>query len=225
MKIGILQTGHVPKELENKYPNYSQQFITMLHGNGFEFINYDILNDELPQSPSMADGWLITGSKYSAYEDHSWIKPLENFIKNSYDNNIPMVGICFGHQIIAKALGGKVEKWKNGWSVGATEYKLINSDKILCQNAMHQDQVTVIPDGATVIATSSFCKYAAMSYGKKALTWQCHPEFSSEFMKDLIISRQDILPVEIAKNALESLKKPLTTDYIIQEIVDFYNSN
>ena len=96
MKIGILQTGHIPRELENKYPNYSQQFITMLQGNGFEFINYDILNEKLPVSPSIADGWLITGSKYGVYEDHSWIKPLENFIKNSYNDNIPMVGICFG---------------------------------------------------------------------------------------------------------------------------------
>ena len=105
--------------------------------------------------------------------------------------------------------------------VGSIDYKLTNSDQIITQNAWHQDQITILPKDATVIASSDFCKYAGVAYGKKALTWQFHPEFSSDFMSELIKIRSNILPSNITKNAVESLTKPLSTDYIINQIIAF----
>ncbi len=100
MKIGILQTGRIPDELKGKYLDYNQKFVRLLKNKKIDFIHYATLDGELPQDPTEAGGWLITGSKFSVYEDHSWIKPLEAFILKSFNANIAMVGICFGHQIL-----------------------------------------------------------------------------------------------------------------------------
>ena len=83
-----------------------------------------IADNEFPAGPDAADGWLITGSKHGAYEDHDWIPPLEQLIRDIYAAGRPLVGVCFGHQIIAQALGGTVEKFKGGWSVGHTTYEI-----------------------------------------------------------------------------------------------------
>eukprot|EP00581_Thalassiosira_minuscula_P023326 CAMPEP_0184433658 /NCGR_PEP_ID=MMETSP0738-20130409/404528_1 /TAXON_ID=385413 /ORGANISM="Thalassiosira miniscula, Strain CCMP1093" /LENGTH=115 /DNA_ID=CAMNT_0026799421 /DNA_START=44 /DNA_END=388 /DNA_ORIENTATION=- len=115
MKIGILLTGHAPEELEPHYGNYIEMFKSLLSGQDFEFEGYKVVDGEFPESVADADGWLITGSKHGVYEDHAWIPPLEGFIREAVTENIPIVGVCFGHQIIAQALGGKVEKFDGGW--------------------------------------------------------------------------------------------------------------
>ena len=77
-----------------------------------------------PTSVSSCDGWIVTGSAFGAYEDHAFIPPLEDFIRANYKADVPMAGICFGHQIMAQALGGKVEKFSGGWGVGYTNYEM-----------------------------------------------------------------------------------------------------
>ena len=100
MKIGILATGHAPDSLKTDLGDYPAMFTTLLDGHGFTFETWDIENQQFPQSVSQADGWLITGSRHGVYENHPWIKPLETFVRQAYETHIPMVGVCFGHQII-----------------------------------------------------------------------------------------------------------------------------
>jgi len=122
MKIGILQTGHSPAELLGDLGNYGQLFVKLLDGQGFTFEIFDVLNMQFPDGPTDCDGWLITGSRHGAYEDLPFIPPLEDLIRAVYATDRPLVGICFGHQIIAQALGGTVEKFAGGWAVGRQTY-------------------------------------------------------------------------------------------------------
>jgi GMP synthase (glutamine-hydrolysing) len=210
MKIGILQTGRSPEEMAAKHGDYDDLFKRLLDGRGFEFDSYKALDGELPSSVNDADGWLITGSKFGTYEGHDWIAPLEAFLREAFAAGVPIVGVCFGHQILAQALGGKVEKFSGGWAVGPTDYVGTDGreDRIM---AWHQDQVTVRPQSATVIGSNEFCENAMLAYGDKALTVQPHPEFTSEFLADLVQARRDVLPAHIADLAEARLNEPLTS--------------
>ncbi|UWQ10087.1 type 1 glutamine amidotransferase [Aliiroseovarius crassostreae] len=187
MKIGILQAGHSPDEVRDSVGNYGEMFTRLLDGHGFEFEIFSVVDGEFPPGVDAADGWLITGSKHGAYEDHDWIGPLEELIRDIRAAGQPLVGVCFGHQIIAQALGGKVEKFSGGWSVGRTEYDF--GDEVLALNAWHQDQVTELPEGAEVIASTDFCANAAVIYGDRILTIQPHPEFTADLIAGLIEHR------------------------------------
>ncbi len=215
MKIGILETGRPPDELQPQYGRYPDAFERLLIDQGFEFARWAALEGEIPDSVHQADGWLITGSKFGAYEDHPWIAPLETFLREAYAAAVPIVGICFGHQILAQALGGTVEKYHGGWSVGRVEYQLDISDQPVPLYAWHQDQVTTLPADATVVGSTDFCRYAALRYGDRALTVQPHPEFTADFIDNLIDIRKNVLPEHIVSDARASLTEGQTQSPLI----------
>jgi len=225
MKIGILQTGHVPEELVPEHGEYPTMFEELLSGHGFTFENFPVVENRFPGSVHDADGWLITGSRHGAYEDHDWIPPLEDFIRSAFSAGVPLVGICFGHQIIAQALGGKVIKFPGGWGVGEVVYHMDGGDKKIL--AMHQDQVIERPEMASVIAHSDFCANAGLAYkgatgDTTALTFQPHPEFSPEYMRDLIESRMGRIPVDQAKAAMAAVGDENDSPEIAQMIAGFF---
>ncbi len=211
MKIGILQAGLCPDELLEEHGEYDEMFARFLDGFGFEFEGFRVVKGEFPSAINAADGWLITGSKYGAYEDRDWIAALEDFVRQVYDQNIPLVGICFGHQIMAQALGGKVERFSGGWSIGRQHYRMDGVDGGIDLMAWHQDQVTELPPDAHVIGSSDFCPYAAISYGNKALSVQPHPEFDAGFIKGLFEVREDVLPPQIMARKNDDLSGELSS--------------
>ncbi|WP_456389816.1 type 1 glutamine amidotransferase [Profundibacter sp.] len=190
MKIGILVCGHAIDEVAKTHGDYGDWFVTLLAGNGFTFDIYNVVDMEFPASIENADGWLLTGSRHGAYEDHPFIPPLEGFVREAYAASVPMVGICFGHQLIAQALGGKVEKYKGGWAVGRQDYTFEGHGPVAL-NAWHQDQVMQLPKDARVIAGNDFCKYAGLVYGDRVYTVQPHPEFSNEVIAEYVELRRD----------------------------------
>ncbi len=220
MKIGILQTGHAPDEMQPQFGDYDALFHALLGGNGFTFKTYNVVDGHFPESPQEADAWLITGSKHGVYEDHAFIPPLEDFIRRIYAEGLPLVGICFGHQIVAQALGGKVEKFQGGWSVGPTEYRLENGETLRLI-AWHQDQVVELPADAEVLGSSDFCRYAVLRYGDKALTIQPHPEFTTDFSESLLKARGGVLPADISSRAAAKLGTPLDSAKVASKIADF----
>jgi len=189
MKIGILQTGIAAEQLAPIHGDYPDNFVQLLHGRGFEFEAFKVVNGVFPDSINDFEGWLITGSKHGAYEDHPWIPPLEEMIRDIYAADLPMIGVCFGHQIIAQALGGKVEKFDGGWGVGRFTYADENGENPITLNAYHQDQVVKAPDTVTAVQGNDFCKNAILTYGNKVFTMQPHPEFSTQYIRDLFEHR------------------------------------
>lgn len=221
MLIGILQTGHAPEALSGEMGDYPDMFERLLDGEGFTFRTWRVVDMQFPPDVHAADGWLLTGSRHGAYEDHPFIPPLEDFIRRAYAEAVPLVGICFGHQIIAQALGGKVEKFAGGWSVGPQSYDF--EGEPLTLNAWHQDQVTVTPPGARVIATNPFCANAALAYDDRALTVQAHPEFKAPFLDGLMRTRgPGLVPDDRLRAAAARLDAPLDDRRIAARIAAFF---
>ena len=189
MRIGILKCGHFTGTLLETLGDVDALFREMFPDKDFDFTTYDAEHGQLPGAPTDQEGWLITGSKHGAYEDHAFIPPLEDFIRATAQARVPLVGICFGHQIIAQALGGTVEKFEGGWSLGATEYDYGPLGKARL-NAWHQDQVTTAPPNARKIASAPNCKFAALAYDSPILTFQAHPEFDPKVIETFVATRK-----------------------------------
>lgn len=190
MKIGILVCGHAIDEVAENHGDYGDWFVSLLAGNDFDFEIYNVVDLEFPADIADADGWLLTGSRHGAYEEHAFIPLLEDFVRKAYSAPVPMVGICFGHQLIAQALGGTVEKYNGGWAVGRQDYSFEDHGAVSL-NAWHQDQVMKLPKDARTIAGNDFCKHAGLVYGDRAYTIQPHPEFSNPVMAEYIDLRRD----------------------------------
>ncbi|MFY9209677.1 MAG: type 1 glutamine amidotransferase [Aestuariivita sp.] len=221
MRIGILQTGHAPEELMARLGDYSDIFQRMLAGNGFDFATWNVVDMEFPDGPEDADGWLITGSKHGTYEDLPWIPPLEELIRDIHASKRPMVGICFGHQIIAQALGGKVVKFPQGWSVGRTDYTL--DERSVTLNAWHQDQVIERPPEARVLGSNAFCENAFLGYGDHIWTVQPHPEFNAEFVDGLIKGRgKGVVPDHQLEAAAANLNGPTNNAEMAAHVAAFF---
>lgn len=223
MLIGILQTGLAPDALVDTSGDYPDMFERLLAGQGFSFRTYRVVENQLPASVSECDGWLITGSRHGVYEDHPWIAPLEQFIRDAYAAHVPMVGVCFGHQIIAQAMGGKVERYDGGWAVGATDYNF--SGQPMTLNAWHRDQVTKVPATAQVIASNDFCANAALLYDDRMLTVQAHPEFRPEFIDGLMQTRgKGLVPDEVMAAAAKRLSDPIQDQTMAAKIAAFFKA-
>lgn len=224
MHIGILQTGHVADALLEEHGDYHAIFQSFLEHRGLFFTTYAVVDGIFPDGPKSAEGWLITGSKHGAYEDHDWIPPLEDFIRASRAARVPMVGICFGHQIIAQALGGKVEKYQGGWAVGPKQYD-VDGWGAVTLNAWHQDQVTELPPEAQPIGTNGFCAYPALAYGDDILTLQPHPEIRRPYMQGLINVRgPGVVPEDRLAEAVAKLDANLDEAFVADQIAAFFKA-
>lgn len=220
MLIGILQCGHFPESADKPERNYTKLYTDLLSGHGFSFKTWSVVDMEFPESVASAEGWLVSGSKHGAYEDLPFIRPLEDFICRAYAKSVPLVGICFGHQIIAQALGGRIEKFSGGWAVGRTRYDF--GPETLFLNAFHQDQVVEKPARAKTVASSPNCEHAALLYEGKAWSVQPHPEFGADEIEYLLDVRSEILPEEVSRSAAAALEMPLDSRVIGDKIAAFF---
>lgn len=211
-RIAILETGRPPKALQPEHGDYADMFDALL-GDGFITERFDVAEGVLPD-PATFDGAIITGSAAGVYEDHAWLPPLFDWIRAA-KGRTRLVGVCFGHQAMAQALGGRVEKSDRGWGVGLHRYDVAPVEPWMqpaaasvALPASHQDQVVDQPPEARVILSSAFTPFAGLAWGEDALSVQPHPEFSPEFTAALTAGRYDRMGADLVDRALESLKAP-----------------
>ena len=208
MKLLILETGRPPETLIARFGRYPAM-IERLLGRGFDYQSCDVAAG---QEPGEADAYLITGSPAGVYDPLPWIEPLIGFLR-SVAGRSKLVGICFGHQIMAQAFGGHVEKSNKGWGVGLHDYPIVRREPWMDEATMisvpasHQDQVVLQPPHTEVIASSVFTPYSALAWkDRPAISFQFHPEFEPGYAKALIEARRDSL--SDPDSAIASLERP-----------------
>lgn len=237
MKLGILICDHVQTHLQSKFGDYQDMFISTINKANCDIKNlklsfYDVESGQYPTDINECDVYMSTGSRYSVYENKEWIMQLLAFIQSLYMVKKPFVGICFGHQLIAQALGGVVEKSDKGWGIGVTTSKVIKKQPWMKPDlnsvnlvVSHQDQVIKLPKQAQVLTGNQFCPYYMIQIDEHFLGIQGHPEFSTEYSKALMFSRKDRIPKPVLDKGVQSLNQVPDDLAVMQWILCFLIDN
>jgi GMP synthase-like glutamine amidotransferase len=214
MKLGILKTDAVRPEWVPDFGEYPDMFIALLGQEDpeLEFAVYDVEQGQYPEDIDEVDAYLITGSKTGVYEDKPWIATLMEFVRELNRRHKKLVGICFGHQLVAQALGGRVEKSPKGWGVGLHTHSFNDAPHWHDQDDMeldilvsHQDQVIDVAEHARVLAGSDFCENAVCQIGDHILTFQGHPEFVPGYSREIMQFRREGIGEEVYEAGMASL--------------------
>ncbi|MEW5249194.1 gamma-glutamyl-gamma-aminobutyrate hydrolase family protein [Microbulbifer sp. 2201CG32-9] len=230
MKIGVLKTDDVRAELVGDFGEYPEMFAELLNSQdpGLEFVTYEVQRGHLPDQIDEVDAYLITGSKTGVYEDKAWIAPLMAFVRKLHEARKPTIGICFGHQLIAHALGGRTRKSDKGWGIGVHSYEMQETPAWMSEPMQrfsllvsHQDQVEELPPGARVLASSEFCPMAMVQIDDHMLTFQAHPEFTKPYSRSLMELRREVFGEELVQKGQASLQNDIHENTVAKWMLEF----
>lgn len=235
MRVTILETGRAPGRLSEAYPRYPDMFVSLLSraDRNLAFETVALVDGAAPPDPASCDAVLITGSPVGVYDSTPWMEQLRVFVRQAFEIRTRMIGVCFGHQIIADAMGGIVRKSEKGWGVGRHTYDIIarrpwmkDAGSSISLSVSHQDQVIEPPAGAITLARSEHTEHAVLAYEQApVMSIQGHPEFSDAFVADLYEARRGkSLSDQAVDAAIASLKRPedsaLVGDWMVRFLRD-----
>ena len=214
LRICILETDILRPELVDQYQGYGQMFKHLFSQQPIaaEFTVYNVMQGEYPSDDLTFDAYLVTGSKADSFGTDPWIQTLKTYLLTRYERGDKLLGVCFGHQLLALLLGGKTERASQGWGMGIHRYQVTQKPSwmnpqtdTLDMMIWHQDQVTQLPQGATLLASSEFCPNAAYAIGDQVLCFQGHPEFFHDYSRDLLVLRRHAYEPSLYQSAIDSL--------------------
>ncbi len=233
MKIGILRCDTVRSTLSAEFGEYPEMIERAFSATNSElsFQTYHADEGQLPEHTDECDAYIITGSRHSVFDtDELWINPLRDFIVRLHKAKIKAIGICFGHQLIAEAMGGKVERADCGWQIGVHRAIIQQQADFMRPKMatfhvamMCEDQIQTLPENATVLAKSQGCDYIMLQYDNHFLSIQGHPEFSLDFAKALVNICQDDFPAKrLEKGLLSFSKNEMNGELLFRWFVNFF---
>ena len=228
MKAAILKCDEVLEKFQPEFGDYTDMIKQLFDkiDERISFDMFDVRQDCYPQELADYDFYITTGSKTSAYENQPWIINFIEFVRRLDKEKKKLIGICFGHQIIALALNVPVKKSEKGWGIGVAENRIverpdwmlndlytnksgentsIENKTILNMIVSHQDQVMTLPKAARVIAESDFCPYFMVQWNSHFLSVQGHPEYSAAYSRTMMNERKSIIPAQRIQEGLDSL--------------------
>jgi len=230
MKIAILQCDNVVEEFQEDFGNYPQMITDLLNSveNNLKIDTFDVQKGEYPQNINDWELFITTGSKASVNDNEDWIIDLIEFIKLLGVTKKKLMGICFGHQIIALAKGGSVAESDKGWGIGIASNNILiqtdwmdNEQHELNLIVSHKEQINRLPQGAMVIAESDFCPYFMVQWDDHFLSVQGHPEWNKLYSKTLMNYRRSIIGVKCIEQGLTSLEKNINNQQFARWIINF----
>lgn len=235
LRIGILETDRVREPFIGRHGNYSDMFHRLLGDAASAqalpapaFHDFDVRQGQYPQVVDDCDGYLITGSRHSVYDPLPWIPPLMSFVRELHQRRHKLIGICFGHQLIAQALGGETRRAEVGWAVGVHASRLLATPPWLQPPAeafallsSHQDQVTRLPVAAQRLAESDICPVAAFTIGDHILALQGHPEFNKPYAGELLDYRRERLGEAVYATGVASMATPIHSERVAAWMLAF----
>ena len=229
-RLGLLQCDVVPEDLRDRFADYPDMFETAFANSAVDvdWRVYNVLDDQFPAAIDEVDGFITTGARAAVYDQMPWYNALAELIRTIDAAGVPLVGICFGHQAIADALGGEVINSPKGWGIGVHEYKTAGQAAWMSPAqptfhvpACHQDQIVSLPPGSELLASNAHCENFIVQFSPSSLGVQGHPEFEPEYLDTLIELRREILPEAVASNAKASLHTPHDNITMIRWIANF----
>lgn len=230
MRIGVLVCDDVAERYLPIAGDYGAMFMAMVAAAdpAAEVVRFDAHHGELPARPDECDAWLCTGSSASVYDDAAWIRELSAFVREVHAAHVPFVGICFGHQLLAHALGGRTERAAVGWGVGALAMEVTTLQPWMTPALAsvtllysHQDQVTLLPSDGEVLGVAAHCPVAMMAVGEHMVGIQAHPEFGASYVRALLEDRVDRIGVARTNEAVASLDAPTDERAVADWIMAF----
>ncbi len=228
-RLGLLLCDQERAQLTARFYGFREMFERAfnVHAPSLRWQIYDATRGDLP-AVAACDGYLISGSRHSAYESLPWIAALADFVRALADAARPTVGLCFGHQVMAQALGGQVSRAPQGWGLGVCDYETVEATDWMTPPlprfsvpVCHQDQVTALPTGARRLASSAHCANFVVEFTPRLLGLQAHPEVEPAFLEAIIDLRADSLPPELCARARRSLLRPHDSEALKRWILTF----
>ncbi len=230
MKVAILQCDDVLEQLQPQYGSYSNMIIQMFEVIDIE-LAFEIFNCQLAQYPNdinAFDFYITTGSRAGVYENEQWIHQLISFIQTLDKAKKKLIGICFGHQIIAMAKNQQVQQSEKGWGIGIAVNRITTTPEWMNDKkpelniiVSHKDQVNSLPEEALIIAESDFCPFFVVQWNNHFLSIQGHPEWNTDYSKSLMHERREIIPQKSLQKGLQSLTKKPDNALFTRWMIDF----